>query len=93
MKTIVIKLTFSGPNAGPFDILDSSGDVLLEGVSRENLINGITVEVDDDVQSIIIRSNGDCEFEKFVTLVDIPIDEYPGSYIFSRILQGVCGHT
>jgi hypothetical protein len=76
MKTIVIKLTFSGPNAGPFDILARSGQVLLLAVTRDQLINGITVNVDDNASSIIIRSNGDCKFEKIIPLVDIPMDEY-----------------
>lgn len=76
MKTIVIKLTFSGPNAGPFDILTRSGQVLLLAVTRDQLINGITVNVDDNASSIIIRSNGDCKFEKIIPLVDIPMDEY-----------------
>ncbi len=76
MKTIVIKLTFSGPTAGPFDILRESRSMLKGAVSREMLINGITVDVEDSDKSIIVRSIGDCKFEKFVTLKDIPTDEY-----------------
>lgn len=73
---IVIKLTFSGPNAGPFDILTTSREVLREGVSKEQLINGITTDIDKTQTSIIIRSNGECQFEKYVQLEDIPMDEY-----------------
>jgi len=76
MKTIVIKLTFSGPTAGPFDILTQSKEVLLLSVTRDQLINGITVDVDDNAELIRIRSTGDCKFEKLVPLVDIPINEY-----------------
>lgn len=77
---IVIKLTFSGPNAGPFDILTTSRQVLREGVSRRELIDGITVnlkgQVSSDQTAIIVKSNGECQFEKYVQLEDIPMDEY-----------------
>jgi len=78
--TIVIKLTFSGPNAGPFDILTTSRQVLREGVSRRELIDGITVNlkgrVSSDQTAIIVKSNGECQFEKIIQLKDIPMDEY-----------------
>jgi hypothetical protein len=75
-KPIVIKLTFSGPNAGPFDILDVSKDVLRADVSREELINGIVVNVDPSETLIVIRSKGECQFDQTVVLEDITMQEY-----------------
>lgn len=76
MQTIVIKLTFSSPNAGPFSILTTSKKVVREGVSRQQLINGIDVNIDEDETSIIIKSTGDCVLEKTVQLKGITVDEY-----------------
>jgi hypothetical protein len=76
METIVIRLIFSSPNAGPFDILTTSKKVLREGVSRQELIEGITTDVDKGETSIVIRSTGDCVLEKTVQLKNISVDEY-----------------
>jgi hypothetical protein len=76
MEAIVIKLTFSGPNAGPFDILTASREVIREGVSRQELIDGIVVNVNIGETHIIIKSTGDCVLEKYITLEDIPVNEY-----------------
>jgi len=76
METIAIRLTFSSPNAGPFDILTTSKKVLREGVSMQQLINGITTNVDESETSIVIKSTGNCVLEKTVQLADITIDEY-----------------
>ena len=76
MKRIVIQLTFSGPNVGPFDILTTSRQVLKEGVSKKELIDGIVVNVNGDETSIIVKSTGDCALEKYITLKDISVEEY-----------------
>ncbi len=47
-KTVSIKLTSSGPGAGPFDILDSSGNVIKSDVSKESLIVGTTFVLDEN---------------------------------------------
>jgi hypothetical protein len=76
MEAIVIKLTFSGPNAGPFDILTASREVIREGVSRQELIDGIVININIGETHIIIKSTGDCVLEKYITLKDIPVNEY-----------------
>ena len=54
-KTISIKLTSSGSNEGPFDILDLQDILLLSDVTKEQLIEGISFEIDKDATAIKVR--------------------------------------
>ena len=75
-KEITIKLTQTGPNAGPFSVTDSFKNVLDEYVSRKELIKGKTYLVDDFVNVIIIKSIGECPFEKSFSLKPINFLNY-----------------
>lgn len=63
-KTIIIKLTSSGPTAGPFTIIDQLGNTLATGVSKQDLISGVSFVVDDAVTVITIESTGKCKSKK-----------------------------
>ena len=63
-KTIIIKLTSSGPTAGPFTIIDQLGNTLATGVSKEDLISGVSYVVDDAVTVITVESTGKCKSKK-----------------------------
>ena len=71
-KTISIKLTASGPGAGPFDILDISGNVVKSDVSKDDLIIGTTFDLGENETIVKVVSTGNCNFEKTVTLQNIP---------------------
>lgn len=77
--TISIKLTLSGPNVGPFDIIDMSGNVIVSNLSKQELINGTTFLLEDDQTFVILRSNGKCSFEKIIYIESIPIEEWQNS--------------
>jgi len=63
-KTIIIKLTSSGPTAGPFTIIDQLGNTLATGVSKGDLISGVSYVVDDAVNVITVESTGKCKSKK-----------------------------
>lgn len=63
-KTIIIKLTSSGPTAGPFTIIDQLGNTLATGVSKEELISGVSFVVDDAVNVVTVESTGKCKNKK-----------------------------
>ena len=63
-KTIIIKLTKSGPKTGPFTITDISGNIIASDVSKNSLIQGVAYTVADDVTDVIIESTGDCTVKK-----------------------------
>ena len=63
-KTIIIKLTSSGPTAGPFTIIDQLGNTLATGVSKADLISGVSYVVDDLVNVITVESTGKCKSKK-----------------------------
>ena len=63
-KTIIIKLTSSGPTAGPFTIIGQLGNTLATGVSKEDLISGVSYVVDDAVNVITVESTGKCKSKK-----------------------------
>jgi hypothetical protein len=68
-KTIIIKLTCAGYRTGPFDIYDNLGNSLGKDISKENIIDGYTVSVDDAIVAIILQSVGKCH-----TLIELSID-------------------
>lgn len=57
-KTVVIRITKSGSRLGVFSLFDDRGNTLATDVSKENLIDGYTVSVDDSVQTIVVKSVG-----------------------------------
>lgn len=63
-KTIIIRLTSSGPTAGPFTITDQFGNVLGTGISRADIIDGVSYVVDDAVNVITVESTGKCKTKK-----------------------------
>jgi hypothetical protein len=84
-KTIVIKLTKTGPNAGPFNISTEFGDVIATNVSRKELISGVTYIVNNNVNNIILESTGKCPVIKFFPLESFTRFEYvSATYTQSR---------
>jgi hypothetical protein len=63
-KTIIIKLTSSGPTAGPFTIIDQFANILATNVSKEDLISGVSYVVDDAVNVVTVESTGKCKIKK-----------------------------
>jgi hypothetical protein len=68
-KTVIIRLTCSGGRTGPFDIFDNLGTVLGTDITKQNLIDGYTVSVDDAVNIIEIQSKGKCK-----TIITVPVE-------------------
>ena len=75
-KTVSIKLKSSGSNQGPFDILDLLDNLLLSNVTRQQLIQGISFEIDNDQTVIKIKSKGNCSFETTFELKNISNEEW-----------------
>jgi len=75
-REITIKLTQTGPNAGPFSVVDNFGNVLDELVSRKELIRGKTYLVDVASTVITIKSIGECIFQKSFPLEQINFIDY-----------------
>ena len=74
-KTVIVKLTKSGANIGPFKISDEFGNILEEGVTKDRLINGIGYTVDDAVSVIVLESTGDVKLTKTISVGEIsPLD-------------------
>lgn len=63
-KTIIIKLTSSGPSAGPFKLTDEFGNVIATDVSKPDLISGVSYSVGDDVTMVTLESTGKCNKKK-----------------------------
>lgn len=74
-KTIIIKLTSSGPTAGPFTITDQFGNIIATDVSKTELINGKGFSVNNNVQIVTLESTGGCKLKKsFPVTVVTPLD-------------------
>lgn len=86
-KVIIIKLTKAGPNSGPFDIIDDSDVLVATNVSKRELINGITVILNDSVQSVTIKSIGKCAIQKTFELESFTILDHANS----TYIQSVTG--
>ena len=86
-KIINIKILAASPNTGPFDILDDQKNVIDTSVSLSKLANGVSYEVNTSVLVIELKSHGDCEYSKFITLQDIPNQKYANS-IFKPLRTG-----
>ncbi|NBW33802.1 MAG: hypothetical protein EBR30_01960 [Cytophagia bacterium] len=57
-KAIVIKLTKAGSRLSTFSISDDIGNVLATDVTKQQLIDGISLVVEDSVKVVIITSTG-----------------------------------
>jgi hypothetical protein len=75
-KSIIIKLTKAGTRTGPFDIIDQYGETLVTGVTKEELIAGYSLNVDNGSTMVVLQSTGSCH-----TLIEIPIIEATPSQI------------
>lgn len=78
-KTITIKLQKSGPSAGPFNIFDQFKNVIELNVSKRRLIQGISYDVDIDVDVITIESVGTCSFSKSFSLTSFNFLDFANS--------------
>lgn len=88
MKNIIIKLTSSGPKIGPFTITDVFGNTIATGVSKEQLIEGVSYTVDDNVDLVTIESTGKCNLKKtFPVTVVTPLDLASKGY---KIVKTAC---
>ena len=65
-KTVIVKLTKSGANIGPFKISDEYGTILEQDISKDRLINGIGYTINDSVSVIILESTGDIKLTKTI---------------------------
>jgi hypothetical protein len=75
-KTIVIKLTQGGEGLGPFTITDTLGNVLAKDIPMSELIHGLALQVDEDLEMIVLESTGKCKFKKVKILENVTQDEY-----------------
>jgi len=75
-KVISIKLTQGGFNIGPFTIYDQFGNIIVENVSKDSLVKGMSYTVEDYVTMITLQSTGDCTTSKTKTLSDITKYDY-----------------
>lgn len=74
-KTVIIKLTGAGNRTGPFNIYDELGASLGMGISKENLIDGYTVVVDNAITSVVIESTGKCHTSIDVDITTMTIEQ------------------
>jgi hypothetical protein len=91
-KSITIKLTKAGPNAGPFTISDQFGNIIAQDVLKKTLIAGITYSVNDDVTLLVIKSTGSCNLEKVITLAPITTEEFASSKFLQTMTACVWRH-
>jgi hypothetical protein len=75
-KIITIKLKQAGPSAGPFNILDDRGNIIAENVPKKTLIRGVSYEVNNNINSIIIQSVGKCNVENTFKLESFDTTEF-----------------
>jgi len=76
---INIKLLSAPPGSGPFTILDTDRNPLIENVSSEDMENGFAMSVGDDDTTVIVVSSGNCKIEQYVPFEDITTDEWADS--------------
>jgi len=80
-KSIVIKLTSSGPTTGPFTITDEYGNIIATNVTKAELIEGVSYTVDDNVTMVTLESSGKCKIKKTFSIgVTNPVDLAAAEY-------------
>ncbi len=70
-KYIVIKLTKSGSNIGPFSVVDDLGNLLGENYTKEQLIDGVGFIVQDSVQVVTLSSTVENKISKNIPVTEI----------------------
>lgn len=70
-KIVIVKLEKAGNRVGPFNISDNYGNVLGTDVTKQQLIDGVSYTVDDDVTVIILESTGKCKTTKFLSITTL----------------------
>lgn len=70
-KIVTVKLEKAGNRVGPFNISDNYGNVLGTDISKQQLIDGVSYTVDDDVTVIILESIGKCKTTKFLSITSL----------------------
>lgn len=70
-KTIIIKLTSSPANIGPFTISDEFGNIIAIDVLKEQLIDGISYSVGDNVTMVTLQSTGKCTKKKTFSVTTV----------------------
>ena len=70
-KNIIIKLTKSGSNIGPFSVVDNLGNLLGENYTKEQLIDGVGFIVQDSVQVVTLSSTGENKISKNIPVTEI----------------------
>ena len=70
-KNIIIKLTKSGSNIGPFSVVDDLGNLLGEDYSKEQMIDGVGFIVQDSVQVVTLSSTGENKISKNIPVTEI----------------------
>ena len=70
-KIVTVKLEKAGNRVGPFNISDNYGNVLGTGVTKQQLIDGVSYTVDDDITVIILESTGKCKTTKFLSITSL----------------------
>lgn len=58
MKTIVIRLKKAGNRTSTFSISDGMGNILVSDVTKQQLIKGIALSVEDNVHKVVLTSTG-----------------------------------
>ena len=70
-KHIIIKLTKSGSNIGPFSVIDDLGNLLGENYTKEQLIDGVGFIVQDSVQIVTVSSTGENKISKNIPVTEV----------------------
>lgn len=80
-KAIVIKLTSSGPRTGSFTISDQYNNIIATGVTKAQLIEGVSYSVADNVTMVTLESTGKCKVKKtFPVTVTNPVELAAAEY-------------
>jgi hypothetical protein len=74
-KAVIIKLTKAGGRTGPFNIYEQYGDLIATGVTKEDLINGYTVNVGNYDTFVVLESTGKCHTSLELPIVDVLVQE------------------
>ncbi len=74
-KTIIIKLRKAGARTSVFSLSDNLGNTLATGVSKNQLISGMSFTVDDVVSVITIVSEGDCSKSYNISIGQYTVQE------------------
>lgn len=79
-KHIIIKLTKSGSNIGPFSVVDDLGNILGENYTKEQLIDGVGFIIQDSVQVVTLSSTGENKISKNIPVTEISSLDLINSY-------------